>query len=370
MRDSTDDVAENTLHQIARVRPRRILIVRLGAMGDVLHAQPAVQMIREALPQAEVGWAIERRWVPLLCASDFPLAGPTSPERPLVENVHVVDTRAWRKSLLSSRTFHSISSSFSGMRGQKYDVALDFQGAIKSAVVASLSGAASVIGFQEPRERAAQMLYSETVATSEAHVVDQNIALAREVLGGKESTTTRLPVDRAAEEWVATRLREIGASQFAILAPTAGWAAKEWPRARFGIVAAELAKLGLASLINFGPGEESIAEEVRAASSGSAIPFACDLSQLIALTRRAALFIGGDTGPMHLAAALDVPVVALFGPTDPARNGPYSRRARVLRSSKSVTSYSHVAQQDAGLAEISWEEVMEAATSLLSGSKD
>src|SRR6185369_11780448 len=107
------------------------------------------------------------------------------------------------------------------------------------------------------------------------------------------------------------------------------WKAKEWPTSKFGVVATELSRLGIASLINFGPGEERIAEEVRAASNGVAIPFACDLSQLIALTRRASLFIGGDTGPIHLAAALNVPVVALFGPTDPARNGPYTARAKV-----------------------------------------
>jgi heptosyltransferase-1 len=123
-------------------------------------------------------------------------------------------------------------------------------------------------------------------------------------------------------------------------------------------------------LINFGPGEENVAGEVRAASSGTAIPFACDLSQLIALTRKAALFIGGDTGPMHLAAALNVPVVALFGPTDPARNGPYSTRATVLRSAKSITSYSHVATRDEGLADISPDEVISAAAALLNGSKD
>jgi heptosyltransferase-1 len=258
------------------------------------------------------------------------------------------------------------------MRSQQYDLALDFQGSMKSALIARLSKARSVVGFARPRESAATMFYSQKVQTSPPHVVDQNIALARTFIGDAELTrTTHLPTDSAAEKWVGDRLSAIGISKFAILAPTAGWKAKEWPAANFGVVAKVLAERGIASLINFGPGEEHVADEVRAASDGLANPFACDLSQLIELTRRSTLFIGGDTGPMHLAAALDVPVVALFGPTDPARNGPHNTRARVLRSRESVTSYSHVDRIDAGLARITPEEVVAAAEDLLrAGSSD
>ena len=122
---------------------------------------------------------------------------------------------------------------------------------------------------------------------------------------------------------------------------------------------------GLKSLVNFGPGEDEIAHAVKAASNGAAETFTGSLTQLIALTRRARLFIGGDTGPMHLAAALGVPVVGIFGPTNPARNGPFGTRNIVLRSSSSVTSYSHVADPDAGLLDISPEQVVAAARRLL-----
>jgi heptosyltransferase-1 len=258
------------------------------------------------------------------------------------------------------------------MRSHQYDVALDVQGAIKSAVIARLAKAKSVIGFDRPRESAATLLYSQKIQSSSPHVVDQNLALVRALIGDVQLTPkTVLPVDAAAESWLSARLSEMGISKFAILAPTAGWKAKEWPTENFGVVAKALAEHGIASLINFGPGEEHVADEVRAASDGLANPFACDLSQLIELTRRSTLFIGGDTGPMHLAAALDVPVVALFGPTDPARNGPHTTRARVLRSPESVTSYSHVDRIDAGLARITPEEVVAAAEDLLrAGSSD
>lgn len=339
-------------------------------MGDVIHALPAVGRLCRTIPDAEIGWVIERRWVPLLCAPGTSLKSERSAAKPLVDTVHVVDTRAWRKSMFSSETFHAMSSMRSEMRARQYDVTIDFQGAIKSAVIARISGAGKVVGFENPRETAAAMLYSEKIATAKAHVVEQNFELIGDLAGGTQTIADLLPIDVAAEDWVSMRLRELGVSKFAILAPTAGWKAKEWPTKNFGVVATHLAKLGIASLINFGPGEESVADEVRAASNGMAIPFACDLSQLIALTRRASLLVGGDTGPMHLAAALKVPVVALFGPTDPARNGPYSTRATVLRSARSVTSYSHVATRDEGLADISPEEVISAAAALLNGSKD
>jgi heptosyltransferase-1 len=341
-------------------------------MGDVLHALPAVDLLRQAWPQIEIGWVVEQRWAPLLCAAGFSISGSTPQERPLVNHLHLVDTRAWRKSLFSEDTRRSISAVTSDMRSHQYDVALDVQGAIKSAVIARLAKAKSVIGFDRPRESAATMFYSQKVQSTSPHVVDQNLALVRALIGDVQLTPkTVLPVDAAAESWLSARLSEMGISKFAILAPTAGWKAKEWPTENFGVVAKALAEHGIASLINFGPGEEHVAQEVRASSGDSAIPFACDLSQLIALTRRATLFVGGDTGPMHLAAALNIPVVALFGPTDPARNGPYSARAKVLRNRESVTSYSHVDRVDAGLTKITPEEVVAAAEVLLKpGSSD
>jgi heptosyltransferase I len=350
-----------------RVLPRRILVVRLGAMGDVIHALPAVHLLRAAIPHCDIGWAIEQRWLPLLCARGSATSGETSAARPLVNRIHTVDTHRWRKSPLASSTYSELSEAISSIRARRYDVAIDFQGAIKSALLASVSGAKVRVGFAEPRERAARLFYSQTVNTPMAHVVDKNFALAREIAGDATvPPRTLLPVDEAAEAWATQQLSELQVGKFALLAPTAGWRAKEWPAKRFGEVAIALAKSGVQSLINLGPGEEAVAAEIGEASKGSAIPLNCDLSQLIAVTRRASLFIGGDTGPMHLASALNVPVVALFGPTDPSRNGPYSPRATVLRSAASVTSYSHVANRDEGLASITTDEVVAAAVDVMS----
>jgi len=152
---------------------------------------------------------------------------------------------------------------------------------------------------------------------------------------------------------------------FALLNPGAGWGAKQWPADRYGEVAQALESDGLISVINFGPGEEELAQIVKATSGGAARPVSCSVSELIALTRRARIFIGGDTGPLHLAAALRVPVVAIYGPTDPARNGPYGTRSKVLRNPASRTSLSHTSDPDAGLLQITADEVIFAARVLL-----
>ena len=174
-----------------------------------------------------------------------------------------------------------------------------------------------------------------------------------------------IPVHPTADAWADSALRARGIQEFAILNPGAGWGSKCWPAERFGAVAQRLATQGIASLVNFGPGEEALVAAVERASGGAAQRITCSVAELIALTRRATLFVGGDTGPLHLAVALDTPSVALFGPTDPARNGPYGGRAIVLRNPESVTTYKRSRESDAGLSSVSAEDVLRAASQLL-----
>jgi heptosyltransferase-1 len=346
---------------------KKILIVRLGAMGDILHAMPAVAALRRRWPGCEFGWVIERRWAELLSAPGEPLAGPVSETRPLVERVHLADTRGWRKSLGKSTTWQEIFAFRRELRAAHYDLAIDFQGAIKSAAIARLSGALELCGFAAPRERAAARLYQHRFPATAAHVVEQNLELASAIAGGAVQGDFLLPRSRQAEEWTDKFLQDVEGKRFAILNPGAGWGAKCWPVERFAEVARWLGGQGVLPLINSGPGEESLAEALIGAA-GCGIRLDCTLSQLVELTRRSVLFVGGDTGPMHLAAALGTPLAALFGPTDPARNGPYSHkdsRAVVLRSRQSRTSYSHAATRDAGLAGIAAQDVIRAIEVIL-----
>lgn len=345
--------------------PESILIVRLGAMGDVLHAMPAVAALRKACPAARIGWVIERRWSELLVGGNEGAAA-TIGTRPLVDAVHTVDTRAWRKRLLLAGTWREIARSVGSIRSTKYEIAVDFQGAIKSALPARFSGAKTIYGFAEPKESAATLWYGKKIRATAAHVIDQNLQLASAVVNRTlDAETTELPRSHKAEEWCEQILQERGLTHFALLNPGSGWGAKCWPAERYAAVAKRLGGAGLRSLVNFGPGEESLAETIARASGRAAEPVSCDLAELIAITRRAALFVGGDTGPMHLAATLKVPTVALFGPTDPARNGPYWTPSFVLRSNESVTSYKHVAQADKGLHSITEDAVVAAASQVL-----
>ena len=348
----------------------RLLIVRLSAMGDVIHTLYAAQALRAAFPQATIGWLIEERWAELLCAPGTPRRGPRSPQRPLVDWVHTVSLRAWQRSFATLATVQKIAQVWNDVRSVGYDVAIDLQGAIRSAVLARWSGARVVCGAAEPRESPASLWYTRRAIARGTHVIDQNLSVAEAAAQKKMlSAHVEFPRDAEAERNIDDSLAESAPGGFAILNPGAGWGAKRWPAERYGRVAHELAGGGMKSIINYGPGEEDLAREAEAASGGAATPMQLSISGLIALTRRARLFIGGDTGPMHLAAALEIPVVAIFGPTDPARNGPYrtskATRSVVLRNPASTTSHARKSQPDNALLEISVDAVVRAARIVL-----
>ena len=350
-------------------------------MGDIIHTLPAAAALRRAFPQATLGWLVEERWAELLCTLRYPRSGRRSPERPLVDRIHTVNTAEWRRAPLSFNTWQQMAVGLSDVRGIRYDAAIDFQGAVRSALLARWSGAAAVYGDAQPRENAASMFYTRKVVlnTNGAHVVEQALALAEAVISrgvaanedasnaGAVSRAGQIqvefPVDPDAEKKIATLVGDGG--DFVILNPGAGWGAKMWPAERYGQVAKELAKDGLLSLINCGPREAELAAAVETASSGAARRISCSISELIALTRQARLFIGGDTGPMHLAAGLKIPVVAIFGPTNPARNGPFGTRSVVLRSAISQTDHTRHREPEQGLLEITVAEVVSAARKLL-----
>jgi heptosyltransferase-1 len=359
-------VSDPATNPSASTEIRRLLIVRLGSMGDIIHTLPAAFALRHALPAATIGWVVEERWAELLCASSEPHSGSRSRRRPLVDRLHVVDTRAWRKNLLSTQTWERVAAALSDLRAPRYEVAADFQGAVRSAFLARCSGAPVIFGFRQPRENVASLLYTRQVIAHGSHIAEQNVSLAKAVVGRSvPAARVEFPHDEAAERYCANWLGAKPASAFILLNPGAGWGAKQWPAARYGQVARHLAHDGIKALINFGPEEEELAEAVQAASDGAAKSVSCSLAELIQLTRRAKLFIGGDTGPMHLAATLGVPVVAIFGPTDPVRNGPCGTRNIVLRSPLSPTTHRRHAAPDPGLLEIEVDEVVAAARKLL-----
>src|SRR5271165_357292 len=348
--------------------PDRMLVVRLSAMGDVIHSMPAIAALRHAKSDLKVGWLIEQRWAELLCSNESERLTPRSPLKPLADWVHVANFSNWRHDLSSGETWREMRSCLGEVRAMKYELALDLQGAMRSALAARTPGARVRVGSSQPREAPASMFYTRAIEPSGTHVVEQALSLASAVAGQSlEYADPPFPLDPIHEAWAKEFVTKLDSKPFAILNPGAGWGAKRWPPESFGVVARALTERGLAVVVNHGPGEEQLADAVRESSAGTAVPLNCSISELIPLTRRARLFIGGDTGPMHLAAALHVPVVALFGPTRPERNGPFATRNVVLRSADSVDNTSHTDRPDEGLVSIEPQSVIAAADHLLGG---
>jgi heptosyltransferase-1 len=340
----------------------RILIVRVGAMGDVLHGMPAVAALREALPNSFIGWAIEPRWQALLRAGHERLRGA---QMPIVDRVHHVKTQDWKRKPVSLETIRDIARLRRELHAEDYDVCIDLQGSIRSAAIGRISGAGRFCGPEEPREGLARLLYRERVPLTQTHVIDQACELVAAATGLPiVPTAAALPRDIEAEVWADHLFRSVTAP-VVLLVPSAGWGAKEWGTANYHDLAASLQLAGVKILVNAASPGDLTAHAIVA--KGKGMIASTSLPQLVALIRRATIVIGGDTGPVHLAAALGKPVVALFGPTDPARNGPNFPGAKVtiLRDPASRTSHKRVRDTDPGLARITVDEVVAAALALI-----
>ena len=358
----------------------RLLVVRLGAMGDILHALPAVTALRLAHPGWQMDWVVEPAWAPLLTTgSEAGRRVQRGPAQPIVDAIHPASVKAWGRSPLSAKTIREIKYLRQNLRAGGYDAVLDFQGAIRSAFIGRLAGCQRVIGEAKPREQAAKWLFTERVETRGVHVIEQDLEVASAVAGDAlQPMLPLLPVDPEAETWcdalLGAGMDHAPARSVVLLNPGAGWGAKRWPVERYAAVAQGLAERGFSVVVNAGPGETELAQAIREQSSGAALPAACTLSQLIALTRRVSLAIAGDTGPLHLACALGKPVIGIFGPTDPARNGPFGARGwarfRVLRSAESRRDHTRRAEPEAGLLTIQPGDVLQAADELQAGVPD
>jgi heptosyltransferase I len=305
----------------------RILVVRLGAMGDVIHALPAVASLKHSFPGSHLTWLIEARWAPLL------------EQNPYVDRVAIFERgnpRAWMRN-------------WDKLRAQRFNFAVDFQGLVKSALATSMAWPDRIFGFHQSqvRERASALFYSNKTVAQSAHKVERNLELA--AAAGAANILRTFPLPEGAPEG------ELPPNGFILASPLAGWRAKQWPLAFYSRLASRIEReLELPFVLN---GPEEMGE---LPSIPSAIIHHSTLPGLIHATRRAAAVIGVDSGPLHLAAALGKPGVAIFGPTDPAMNGPYGDTLNVLRSPRAVTSYKRLTAIDASMREIDPDRVFEA----------
>ena len=265
----------------------RLLVVRLGSMGDILHALPAVTALRVRHPDWEIGWVLEPRWRALLTAGIADQGSgvnrANSPAQPVVDRVHFAPAKEWGRRPLSIQTAHEIKALRAELRASNYNAVIDLQGAIRSAVIARMAGSKRVIGEAEPRERIARWLFNERVKTRGAHVIEQDVELVSAIADDALATVPPLlPVDPAAEDWCDALLAPTAGQPVALINPGAGWGAKRWPVERYAAVAEGLVKRGLRVLVNAGPGEEPLATAIKKGTNGAATAMTPTLEQLIA----------------------------------------------------------------------------------------
>ncbi len=300
----------------------RILIVKLGAIGDVVHTLPALAALRRALPEAHLAWVIEHGGAAKLLQNN-----------PALNELIEVDTRGWRNDLFGYEARQAIKTSLAKIRG--FDLTLDFQGLIKSGMIAWLSRTPRRIGFDKNalREPASAYLLTERVSVNDDdHIIKKNLQLVQH-LGYSIAGAYQFPLylapgdEQFAEQEIAKRDGAV-----AIINPGGGWPTKLWSVEGFAAIADRLWEAhGWRSIVTYGPGEEALANSVVAHSqSGAVETLAATLKQFFALARHAKLFIGGDTGPLHLAAAAGTPIVGIYGPTPALRNGPFAKADVVI----------------------------------------
>lgn len=320
------------------------MLVRLGSMGDIIHALPAAAALRDAFPDARIDWAVEPRWGRLL---------EGNPD--LTEVIPI-----------GRKTPGGFAAGLAKLRVAKYTCAIDFQALYKSAILAFASGAPRRIGFSMSyaREVLAALLYTERLHPRGAHKVEHNLTLA-ECAGAEwpaSGFTPRFPLSVLPEDddHVTRELAARSIAEYFVLNPGGGWRSKRWPPERYGELHRVLAvRHGWRGVVTFGPGEDDLARRVvEAAGDSPPVAIPLGLGPLMALLRRAKFVVSADTGPLHLASALGAPVIGLYGPTDPSRNGPFSPRDVVVRNAQFCkTTYRRGSGYSKGMLSITVEQV-------------
>jgi heptosyltransferase I len=312
--------------------PPRILVVRLGSMGDVIAALPAVASLKHSIPHSKITWVIDPKWSLLLEGN------------PYVDSVVHLDRRR----------FAGLRNAWRELRAERYDFAVDFQGLVKSAIVATLARPEKIFGFNAAyaRESVASWFYSTKVPIRSYHAVERNLDLAAAAGASNILRTFPLPAGE--------REAKLPDGDFVLASPLAGWGAKQWPPEYYSQLAARLHRECGMPLVMDAP------YPLRVEGTQSHVS---TLAGLIYATRQATAVVGVDSGPLHLAAALGKQGIAIYGPTDPARHGPYGGTIGVLRSPDAVTTYRRVSESDASMREVTPDRVFEALVPILAAHK-
>jgi lipopolysaccharide heptosyltransferase I len=337
----------------------RFLVVRLGSLGDIVHTFPAVAALRELFPTSQTIWLTHPRW------------------KFLVETSRLA-TEVWT---VESRSIASLGEVIHQIRQTSWDAAIDYQGLWKSATIPFFGRVPRRIGFSSRtvREFGVPVLYTDRVDAGAAHVAEQNGELSQRAGAKLAIAPFSLQIPGVDQSAACAFLRDQKIKRYVVLSPGGGWRSKCWPAERFGTLARRLREsLTLHCVVNIGPGDDDLVQPLLATAAGDGAPpiFNGTLGQLMALLKGAACIIAGDTGPLHLAVALGTPSVALFGPTNPDRNGPFrgpaaaSSTARdiVLRAPGVVTTHKRRDVSDPSMLALTVDQVFDSVQECLGAS--
>ncbi len=300
-----------------------ILIVKLSAIGDVIHALPVAGALKQHFPQARITWVVEKPAYDLLT------------NNPHIDEIIIFDKPRF-KSLAG--LMRNAPLFVRELRSRQFDLALDLQGLFKSAAIAFLSGAPSRYVYCNAREYSHLLARKACGSHTNGHIVEQYLDVVRELgahVTGAEWAIYPTEQEQQAAHNIASQAGLSFAKPYVVLAPGANWPNKRWPVNNFSRLADWLAGQNIQTVIIGGPGDQELAEQIVTGAQSAPISIVgkTSLKQLAHIISNAKALVGGDTGPMHLAAALKTPVVALMGPTDTRRNGPYSQSENALVTS-------------------------------------
>jgi len=291
---------------------RKILIIKPSSFGDVIHGLPVLHALSLRFPEAELHWVVAKSFAGILEG------------HPLIHRLWVIDKDAWRKLRNLPRTASDLRRLAQGLRKEKFDLVIDLQGLLRSAVIGLFTGVEERVGFEHAREGAKFSYKYRVRADTELHAVEKNLLIAQFVGCRPAEPVFALPPLGE----VPGIVKDMG--QYAVIAPSAGTLVKRWPAEYFGRLAS---LLPIASIIVGGRPDAALGDEVARLSHSRAVSVAgkTSLKELGAIIRGAKYLVTSDSGPMHLAAALNVPVFAVFGPTSPVRTGPYGNIHTIIR---------------------------------------
>lgn len=296
---------------------QKILIIKPSSLGDIVHSLPFLNSVQACFPKAEIHWVVARGLEGLLEG------------HPMIGRLIVINKDMWKKISEAGKTVKEVRALLKDLRNERYDLVVDLQGLLRSGIISMATRAPIRIGFQEARE-GSRLCYSKKVRGGrEVHAVDRYLRIAGEL--GCDTREVLFPFPLVPEQpKQIEQLREM-LGEYAVIVPGARWKTKIWAAERFGAVAAGLP---LRSVVVGSRADSQIADRVVSASEGKALSLAgrTDLRELVSVMRHARCVISNDSGPMHIAAAFQIPVVAIFGPTSPVRTGPYGRQHIVVES--------------------------------------